>query len=183
MLKQFLRALYLILYSEGGPCWLLKLRWMGNQSIQMKEVLFLVGSLGLSCRNKRFLFCLGCSSRPSTKYFFLTLLYFNFIVPIAQQAGQAGLLGRLSLRMCLWLEPYSKIIIISAFNARNSPAYAQRLPGGLQGDVVFFSWPIAPLVYCMSPNAGGRGSCGVSNKMWKSNSIFNLWSLPWTKEP
>jgi hypothetical protein len=27
-------------------------------------------SLGLSCRYKRFLFCLGCSSRPSTKYFF-----------------------------------------------------------------------------------------------------------------
>ncbi len=30
----------------------------------------MVGSLGLSCRYKRFLFCLGCSSWPSTKYFF-----------------------------------------------------------------------------------------------------------------
>ncbi len=33
---------------------------------------FLVGSLGSSCRYKRFSSCLGCSSRPSTKYFFLT---------------------------------------------------------------------------------------------------------------
>jgi hypothetical protein len=30
----------------------------------------LEGSLGLLCWYKRFLFCLGCSSRPSTKYFF-----------------------------------------------------------------------------------------------------------------
>jgi hypothetical protein len=30
----------------------------------------LVGSLGLSCRYNRLLFCLGCSSRPRTKYFF-----------------------------------------------------------------------------------------------------------------
>jgi len=32
----------------------------------------LVGLLGLSCRYKRFLFCLGCFSRSSTKYFFLS---------------------------------------------------------------------------------------------------------------
>jgi hypothetical protein len=41
------------------------------------------GSLGLSCRYKRFLFCLGCSSWPSTKYFFLVVL------------------GRLSLILCV----------------------------------------------------------------------------------
>jgi hypothetical protein len=120
--------------------------------------------LGLSCQYKRFLFCLGCSSLPSTKYFFLTVhhrlnmeidlqsLYglhvhscthwlrprnppypppppgiwahirgrywsakiddislwppavhhFNSFVPIAEQAGQAAVLGRLSLSMCLW---------------------------------------------------------------------------------
>ncbi len=37
----------------------------------------LVGSLGLLCRYKRFLSCLGCASRPSTKYFFLTIHYFH----------------------------------------------------------------------------------------------------------
>jgi hypothetical protein len=31
---------------------------------------FLVGSLGLSCRYKRFLFCLDCSSRPQYKILF-----------------------------------------------------------------------------------------------------------------
>jgi hypothetical protein len=64
----------------------------------------LVGLLGLSCRYKRVLFCLGCSSRPSTKYFFLTVLvhFFTSFVPIAQQAGQAAVLGRLSCNMCLW---------------------------------------------------------------------------------
>ncbi len=48
------------------------------------------------------LFCLNCSSWPSTKYIFLTIHYFNSFVPIAQQAGQAAILGRLSLSMSLW---------------------------------------------------------------------------------
>ncbi len=43
-----------------------------------------------------------CSRRPSSKYFFFTVPYFNSSVPIAQQAGQAVVLGRLSLSMCLW---------------------------------------------------------------------------------
>jgi hypothetical protein len=33
---------------------------------------------------------------------FLIVHYFNSFVPIAQQAGQAAVLGRLSVRMCLW---------------------------------------------------------------------------------
>ncbi len=45
---------------------------------------------------RRFLSCLGCSSRPSTQYFFLTVHYFNSFVPIAQQAGQAVVQVRLS---------------------------------------------------------------------------------------
>ncbi len=40
-----------------------------------------VGSLGSSCRYKRFLSCLRCTSQPSTKYFFLTAHYFTSIVP------------------------------------------------------------------------------------------------------
>ncbi len=59
----------------------------------------LVGLLGLSCRYKRFLFCLGCSSRPSTKYFFSLS---QFLCTHRQQAGQAAVLGRLSISMCLW---------------------------------------------------------------------------------
>jgi hypothetical protein len=35
--------------------------------------------------------------------FFLTVRFFNSFVPIAQQTGQAVLLGRVSLNMSLWL--------------------------------------------------------------------------------
>ncbi len=61
----------------------------------------LVGLLGFSCQKKRFLFCLGYSSRPSKSIFPLTLHYFNSFVSFAQQAGQAAVLGRLSLSKCL----------------------------------------------------------------------------------
>ncbi len=55
---------------------------------------------------------------------------------------------------------------------------------GSQWDVVYLGWPIAPSY--MSPNAEGGESCGVSAneysctqepiyKLWRSNSIFNLW--------
>jgi hypothetical protein len=64
----------------------------------------LVGSLGLLCQYKRFLFCLGCSSRPRTKYFFLTHhTLFQCLCP--HHPGQAVVLGLLFLRMCLWCLP------------------------------------------------------------------------------
>ncbi len=56
-----------------------------------------VGSLGLLCRNKICLSYPGCFSQPSTKYFSFTAHYFTFCVPIAQQAGQAVVPGRLSV--------------------------------------------------------------------------------------
>ncbi len=37
------------------------------------------GSLGLSCRYERFLFCIGRPSRPSSKYFFPHRTLFQFI--------------------------------------------------------------------------------------------------------
>ncbi len=58
---------------------------------------------------------------------------------------------------------------------------------GLQTDVVYLGWPIAPSY--MSPNAGEGGGelrslsqwvqlCTWSpNKLWRSNSIFNLWFM------
>ncbi len=39
---------------------------------------------------------------PVQNIFFLTVHYFNSFVPVAQQAGQAAVLGRLSLNVCLW---------------------------------------------------------------------------------
>jgi hypothetical protein len=45
----------------------------------------------------RFLSCLGCYSQPGTKYDFPHVHFFTLLVPIAQQPGQAVVLGRLSL--------------------------------------------------------------------------------------
>jgi hypothetical protein len=47
-------------------------------------------SLGLSCRYKRFLIYPACSRRPSTKYFFLTIHYFNSFVPLCWAVSRAG---------------------------------------------------------------------------------------------
>ncbi len=41
----------------------------------------LVGLLGSMCRYKRFMSCLGCSSRPSTKYFFINVRYSLHLYP------------------------------------------------------------------------------------------------------
>jgi hypothetical protein len=40
---------------------------------------------------------------PVQKILFLTGHYLNSLAPMAQQAGQAAVLGRLSLNVCLWL--------------------------------------------------------------------------------
>jgi hypothetical protein len=72
----------------------------------------LVGSLGLSGWCKRILSCLGCSSRPSTKYFCPHRTLFQLICPYHQQVGQAVVLGGLSLNMCLCTELYEILYFI-----------------------------------------------------------------------
>jgi hypothetical protein len=61
----------------------------------------LVGSWGLSCQYKIYLSCLDCSNSPVQNMFFLTLHYFNSFILIAQQAGQAVVLGRQCLSVSL----------------------------------------------------------------------------------
>ncbi len=68
----------------GDPCWLLKLRWMGIQRVHMK------GDLPWLVR---------WACRAGTIDFFPRRTVF---FPIAHQAGQAAVLDRLSLRVCLW---------------------------------------------------------------------------------
>ncbi len=58
-----------------------------------------VGSLGSSCRYKRFLSCLGCSKRSSAKYFILHPTLFHFICPHSN-------LGRQSCRVACLLICY-----------------------------------------------------------------------------
>jgi hypothetical protein len=56
-------------------------------------------------QNIFFLLWLLC--QPSTNIFALTIHYFNSFVHIAQQAGQAVVLGRLSFSMCSFIEKKS----------------------------------------------------------------------------
>jgi len=74
----------------------------------------LVGSLGLSCRFKRFLFCLCCLVGPVQNIFFLAIHYFSSFFPIAQEARQEVVLGHLLFSICLWVKALS--IIASNFN-------------------------------------------------------------------
>jgi hypothetical protein len=82
---------------EGWPLLTVETELNGDSKSTNERGPSLVSSLGLSCRYKRFLFCLGCSSRPSTKYFSSSFVhYFNSFFLIAQQAEQAVVLGRLA---------------------------------------------------------------------------------------
>jgi hypothetical protein len=60
---------------EGWPLLTVETEVNGDSKSTNVSVPSLVGLLGLSCRYKRFFLCLGCSIRPSTKHFFLTLHY------------------------------------------------------------------------------------------------------------
>jgi hypothetical protein len=55
---------------EGWPLLTVETEVNGDSKSTNERVLFLVSSLGLSCKYKRYLSCLGCSCRPSTEHFF-----------------------------------------------------------------------------------------------------------------
>jgi hypothetical protein len=58
-----------------------------------------------ACRSGTRVFCPALAALVGTvqNIFFFTVHYYSSLVPIAQQAGQAAVLGHLSLSMCLWL--------------------------------------------------------------------------------
>ncbi len=66
----------------------------------------LVGSLGLSCLlcTKDFCSVFVALVGPVKNTFFLTVHYSNYFVAIAQQTGQAAVLGRLPLSVCPWFK-------------------------------------------------------------------------------
>jgi hypothetical protein len=75
---------------------------MGTQKSTNERDPFLFGYLDLSSRYNRFCSALAALAGQVYKIFFPTVHYFHSFVPIAQQARPAAVLGRLSLRMCLW---------------------------------------------------------------------------------
>jgi hypothetical protein len=56
--------------AEGWPLLTVETQMNGDSKSTNKRCPSLVGSLGLPCRYKRFLFFLGCSSRHTTTYIF-----------------------------------------------------------------------------------------------------------------
>jgi hypothetical protein len=62
----------------------------------------LPGLVRWACRAGTRDFCPALAALVSPIQNILTVHYFNSFVPSAQQAGQAAVLGRLSLSLCLW---------------------------------------------------------------------------------
>ncbi len=62
----------------------------------------MVGSLDSSCQYNRFCPAWAAVISPVQNIIFISPHFFTMLVPFAQQPGQAGVLGRLSL--CLWIK-------------------------------------------------------------------------------
>ncbi len=74
---------------------------MGTQRVQMKGVLHWLVRWAYRDGTRDFCPALAALVGPVQNIFFPTLQYFISFVPIARQAEQAVVLGRLSLSMCL----------------------------------------------------------------------------------
>jgi hypothetical protein len=91
-------------YTEkGGPCWLLKLRPMGNQVVHRKGVLPWLVRWASRTGSRDCCLALAVLVGPEQNIFLVTSQCFTSFLPIAQQAGLAVVPGRLSLNMCLGL--------------------------------------------------------------------------------
>jgi hypothetical protein len=86
---------------------------MGAQRVQMKGVLPWLVRWACRASTRDFCSALAALVGPVQKNFSPTVHYFNSFVPVAQQAGQAAMLGRLSLSMCLWSE--NSIVLASLY--------------------------------------------------------------------
>jgi hypothetical protein len=75
---------------------------MGTQRVQIKGVLSRL--VRWACRAGTKDFCSALAARVGSAHniFFLAIHFFNSFVTITQQAGQAAVLGRMSLSVCLW---------------------------------------------------------------------------------
>ncbi len=74
---------------EGWPLLTVETWVNGDSKSTNERNPSLVGSLVLSCRYKRFLFCLGCSSRTTVvqNIFFLTVHYIDSLTPSPSNLG------------------------------------------------------------------------------------------------
>jgi hypothetical protein len=77
---------------------------METQRVQMKAVLPWLVDWACLAGTRCFSPALAAPVGPIQNIFFRTVHYFYSFVPIAKQAGQAAVLGRLPLSMCLILK-------------------------------------------------------------------------------
>jgi hypothetical protein len=77
--------------ERGGPCWLVKLSWMGTQRVQMKRVLPWLVRWVRHAGPRWLLSCLGCSGQLSTRY--------TISIYVSSSPGQAVVQGRLFLNV------------------------------------------------------------------------------------
>jgi hypothetical protein len=142
---------------------------MGTQRVHMKGVLpWLVR---WACRGSTIGFCSALTALVGRvqNIFFLIVLYFSTFVPNAQQAGQAAVLGRLSIGLCLWLPPPPPLVRGGAHSHaeggggaggadsdqgtdtprfKESPATSALLPR--ENSSVFFQLILAPVVHWLA---------------------------------
>ncbi len=88
---------------EGWPCLPLKLRWMGTQRVQMKDVLPWLVRWAFMPVQETFILPRLLWSAQYKIFFSAPYTIFNLCVPIAQQPGQAVVPGHLSLNVCLYV--------------------------------------------------------------------------------
>jgi hypothetical protein len=104
---------------------------MGSQRGQIKGVLPLLVRWACRAGTRDFCSSLAALVVPVQNIFFLAVHYFNSFVPVAQQAGQAAVLGRLSLSVCLCLR---LSILLNLFFVQVRCTHPdERIPGGHLG--------------------------------------------------
>ncbi len=93
--------------------------------------------------------------------------------------------------ICLWYEWWCSFNYSITWELYYCSSILSRIAiaGGLQRDVIYLGWPIAPSY--MSPMGGGgvaesqpmsTAVRGRSTKLWRSNSIFDLWAIVSTND-
>ncbi len=105
--------------------------------------------IGLVVPVQEFFSCLGCSSRPSTKYFFLTIYYYNLYVPSPSKLGrQSCWLACLSI--CVSGHAQSQSHKNEKRFLKNPAIKSFRLPGLIQ--ILMISKAPSTFVTCFENN-------------------------------
>ncbi len=123
----------------SGPCWLLKLRWMGTQRGQMKGILSWLVCWAGRADTRDFCSTLAALVGPVlTKYFFPHRTLFHFLCP-HRPASWAGSRAGLSLSVCLWIPSYPFLNSIPASSDKEEFESRQMKQCWIQ-ELVVFRW-------------------------------------------